>query len=67
MDVIEYPIVDDFDINGWDLGKALRLYWKSNPALMEWVQSPIIYSECTSFKSSVLNMVPDVYSVESVI
>lgn len=64
-DVIEYPIVDDLDINGWDLRKALRLYWKSNPALMEWVQSPIIYSESTSFKSSILNLVPDVYSVES--
>jgi hypothetical protein len=34
-DVIEYPIVDDLDINGWDLRKALRLYWKSNPAFVE--------------------------------
>lgn len=64
-DVIEYPIVNDLDINGWDLRKALRLYWKSNPALMELIQSPIIYSEYTSFKSSVLNIVPDVYSIES--
>ena len=30
-DVIEYPIVDDIDLNGWDLRKALRLFWKSNP------------------------------------
>lgn len=64
-DVIEYPIVDDLDINGWDLRKALRLYWKSNPALMEWVQSPLIYSEYTSFKPRILDVVPDVYSVES--
>ncbi|MCK7494449.1 MAG: nucleotidyltransferase domain-containing protein [Comamonadaceae bacterium] len=28
-DVIEYPIVDDIDLNGWDVRKALRLYWKS--------------------------------------
>src|SRR5690349_10122700 len=26
-DVIEYPIVDDIDLNGWDLRKALRLFW----------------------------------------
>ena len=26
-DVIEYPIVDDIDLNGWDVRKALRLYW----------------------------------------
>ena len=30
-DVIEYPIVDDIDLNGWDLRKALRLFWKSQP------------------------------------
>ncbi|HEX8604694.1 MAG TPA: nucleotidyltransferase domain-containing protein, partial [Pseudoduganella sp.] len=24
-DVIEYPIVDDIDLNGWDVRKALRL------------------------------------------
>jgi uncharacterized protein len=64
-DVIEYPIIDDLDINGWDLRKALRLYWKSNPAFMEWVQSPLIYSEKTSFKPSVLTIAPNVYSVES--
>src|SRR5262245_1812722 len=31
-DVIEYPITDDIDLNGWDVRKSLRLYWKSNPA-----------------------------------
>jgi predicted nucleotidyltransferase len=27
-DVIEYDIVDDIDLNGWDVRKALRLFWK---------------------------------------
>lgn len=44
-DVIEYPIVDDLDINGWDLRKALLLFRKSNPPLLEWLASPIIYRE----------------------
>jgi len=42
-DVIEYPIVDEIDINGWDIRKALMLFWKSNPAFVEWIQSPIVY------------------------
>jgi predicted nucleotidyltransferase len=42
-DVIEYPIVDEFDCSGWDLRKTLFLLNKSNPALFEWLESPIIY------------------------
>lgn len=42
-DVIELPIKDDLDINGWDVFKALRLLRKSNPPLLEWLLSPIPY------------------------
>lgn len=42
-DVIEYPITDNLDINGWDLRKALQLLRKSNPSLLEWINSPITY------------------------
>jgi predicted nucleotidyltransferase len=42
-DVIERPIVDDLDITGWDLFKAARLLRKSNPPLLEWLFSPVIY------------------------
>ena len=34
-DVIELPINDVLDINGWDLRKALQLMRKSNPTLLE--------------------------------
>ncbi|MEM9948399.1 MAG: nucleotidyltransferase domain-containing protein [Cyanobacteria bacterium P01_D01_bin.36] len=44
-DVIERPITDELDISGWDLNKAFGLLRKSNPALMEWVRSPLIYKE----------------------
>jgi predicted nucleotidyltransferase len=64
-DVIEYPIVDDIDINGWDLRKALRLFWKSNPAFVEWIQSPIIYTQCGSFTEEARQLLPWVYSCES--
>lgn len=36
-DVIEYPIIDDIDLNGWNVRKALRLFWKSSPAFVEWI------------------------------
>ncbi len=63
-DVIEYPIVDDIDLNGWDLRKALRLFYKSNPAFAEWIQSPINYSETTSFAATARRLLPEVYSIE---
>ncbi|GFP31587.1 uncharacterized protein HKBW3S34_02508, partial [Candidatus Hakubella thermalkaliphila] len=30
-DVIECPVNDQLDINGWDIKKALQLFRKSNP------------------------------------
>jgi len=63
-DVIEYPIVDDIDLNGWDLRKALRLFSRSNPAFVEWIQSPIVYGTRTSFASEARRLLPSVYSVE---
>lgn len=42
-DVIELPINDMLDINGWDLNKALRLLHGSNPTLFEWMSSPVVY------------------------
>lgn len=44
-DFIEVPINSLLDINGWDIRKALRLYRKSNPPLMEWLSSPIVYRD----------------------
>ena len=42
-DVIEVPINDELDINGWDVDKALKLLHKSNPTVFEWFSAPIIY------------------------
>ena len=44
-DVIECPIEDVLDINGWDIRKALHLLLKANPVLAEWLTSPIRYRE----------------------
>lgn len=43
-DVIERPLdARLIDLAGWDIRKALRLLLKSNPALYEWLVSPIVY------------------------
>lgn len=44
-DVIEQPISGELDVNGWDLRKALQLLRQSNPTLLEWLRSPIVYRE----------------------
>jgi uncharacterized protein len=44
-DVIELPISGDLDINGWDLRKTLQMLRQSNPTLLEWLRSPVVYLE----------------------
>lgn len=61
-DVIEYPIIDEIDINGWDIRKALKLFWKSNPAFIEWMKSPIVYVDDERFSSAVTTLMPKIVS-----
>lgn len=65
-DVIERPISDKLDISGWDLRKALGLYRKSNPPLLEWLQSPIRYAEKYSVTDQLREISPLTFSPKSV-
>ena len=48
-EVLEYPLSSKgLDVSGWDLRKALGLLAKSNPPLLEWLRSPIVYRETLS-------------------
>lgn len=51
-DVIESMLPGDIDLSGWDLRKALGLFAKSNPPLLEWLRSPIVYQEETGAAQS---------------
>ena len=42
-DVVERPIVDEIDLNGWDIRKALSLMLRHNAVLSEWIESSIRY------------------------
>jgi predicted nucleotidyltransferase len=61
-DVIERPIVDELDVNGWDIFKALRLLRKSNPPLLEWLFSPIVYRETSAAIAELREMAREHFS-----
>jgi hypothetical protein len=44
-DVIETPLEGVWDVNGWDLRKALLLLRKGNAVVIEWLRSPLVYRE----------------------
>lgn len=57
-DVIEYPIVDEIDCSGWDIRKALYLFTRTNGALLEWLNSPIVYIERGRFAQAIRKLAP---------
>ncbi|HNB50707.1 MAG TPA: nucleotidyltransferase domain-containing protein [Anaerolineales bacterium] len=61
-DVIERPISEGLDLNGWDLRKALQLFRKSNPPLLEWLGSPIVYLEKYSLAAQLRTLAETYYS-----
>lgn len=63
-DVIELPINDLLDINGWDLNKTLRLLHGSNPSVFEWFKSPIVYKE-TEFSGEFINVMEHYFIAKS--
>lgn len=66
-----YPSDDNFDINikagcfpdldmaGWRLDKALKLMTKSNAALLEWIDSPIVYLDDDGFAADLFYLAYD--------
>lgn len=63
-DVIELPINDMLDINGWDLNKTLRLLHSSNPTLFEWMSSPVVYKQ-TDFIHQLQPIMDNYFSCKS--
>ncbi|MCM3160125.1 nucleotidyltransferase domain-containing protein [Metabacillus litoralis] len=49
----EYSTKDNEEYVGWDIKKALQLLLKSNPTLLEWIYSPIIYHNHPSFRKEI--------------
>jgi predicted nucleotidyltransferase len=63
-DVIEVPISDEFDINGWELRKALGLLKKGNATLIEWLDSPVVYRADGDFLRAIRDAARQTYQAE---
>jgi len=61
-DVIEQPLDDELDVSGWELRKALRLLRKSNPPLLEWLKSPVVYGCDPAFVAEFRALAEEFYS-----
>lgn len=61
-DVIERPCLDAIDLSGWDLRKALGLFARSNPPLLEWLDSPIVYADRLGFSSRLRSLIAAYFS-----
>jgi predicted nucleotidyltransferase len=66
-DVLEFPIEENLDFSGWDIRKALELFRRSNPPLLEWLGSPIVYWEKTDFADRLRDLSKTYYSPTSCI
>ena len=53
-DVIETPLDAVLDVNGWELGKALKLMLKGNGVIIEWLRSPLVYRGDAGFRDDML-------------
>ncbi|MEE6132954.1 DNA polymerase beta superfamily protein [Priestia sp. GS2] len=54
-----------YDIQGWDVYKALHLFTKSNPSLYEWIHSSIYYRNVKEFREKVCLMMEKQYSLKA--
>jgi predicted nucleotidyltransferase len=55
-DVIETELTPVFDVNGWDIAKALRLLLNGNAVIIEWLTSPISYRADAAFTGEFLDL-----------
>ena len=49
-DMIDWQLDEVYDINGWDIKKALRQFAKGNATLFEWSGSPVVYHTTETWK-----------------
>lgn len=59
-DVIETPLDRVFDVNGWDVRKALALMVRGNATVGEWLRSPIVYRGDQDVASGLLALADEV-------
>lgn len=61
-DVIELVTGDNVDLAGWELRKALSQLKRSNPSILEWLNSPKIYYLDEEFGKRIHEVAKDYYN-----
>lgn len=61
----EKILPNDIDLAGWELKKALRLFRKSNPPMLEWLRSPIVYLQQFSTTELLRELTKEYFNPES--
>jgi len=56
---------NDIDLSGWELRKTLKLFRKSNPPLMEWLRSPIVYYQSYSMINKLIVLSTEYFNPKS--
>jgi predicted nucleotidyltransferase len=55
-DVVETPLDHVYDVNGWDLRKAVQLLVQGNATVLEWLRSPIVYRGDPALRDLLLDL-----------
>ena len=63
----ETILPNDIDLAGWELRKTLRLFRKSNPPLLEWLDSDIIYLDKFDFANQLRKLANEYFNPKSCI
>lgn len=61
----EEILPNDIDLAGWELKKALRLFRKSNPPMLEWLRSPYVYLQQYSTADKLRELTKDYFNPKS--
>lgn len=61
----EEILPNDIDLAGWELKKALRLFRKSNPPMLEWLRSPIVYLQPFSTADKLRDLTNEYFNPKS--
>ncbi|WP_445492582.1 nucleotidyltransferase domain-containing protein [Niallia sp. 03133] len=61
-DSLSIPIDNLLDVSGWELTKAFRLFRKSNPPLLEWLRSTMVYYQSFSTVDKMRQLEKNIFS-----
>ncbi|MEX2216167.1 MAG: nucleotidyltransferase domain-containing protein [Phycisphaeraceae bacterium] len=56
VDAFDLQMEGDLDLGGWDVRKTAELMRRSNPPLMEWLDSPIVYRAAPGMHERLLDL-----------